>query len=742
MKHWLSFILVSTLSLSLQAQSKWSVSAKFFLADMNKYAQNGQWATEPDFYLLDMYQLQERNGVWWVGAALLVQPDLLNREQLRQAGAIVQSDFGKILTVQIPALQTRQLEQILGIKHIDIGSGEDLTLDRSLADVYADSVRAGLGALTRPYKGKDVVIGVIDWGFDFTHPNFYSEDLSTFRLKRVWDQNQTAGTPPTGFTFGTEYATQAAMDVAGHDDPYTFGLGSHGTHTAGIAGGGGAGTVNMGVASEADLIFIPYRRDATGLLDGMTYVKNYATSLGKPFVFNMSTGSHLGPHDGSSLKNQAITSITGPGAVFVGSAGNNGVEPFHFQHVFTGTDTISTVVNFGNVTDQYGQAIPIWGAANEDLYAAFSLITPSGDTVWTSPWFASALEPGLDTTFVLNGHNFSYRIQAIASDASNNKANIRLEVARGTPYRVALHLTATGGRLDAWNVVRLLTRYTNWGYPFRASTTTANWPGYKNGDLMYAVGEPGGVGPSVISVGAYQSRFFTFTGFPLGGDLANFTSSGPTVDGRQKPEITAPGMGVKSSISSFDPNPASAVANVNFNGKSYSFAAFSGTSMSGPTVAGIVALMLEANPLLDAQTVKAIIIRTAREDDKTGALPATGHPRWGHGKINAFDAVMEAFSTVSVQNYRTPMANLQVYPNPAAGPVAVTVYHLQKGRYQVTLTDAMGRSAMEHAFQNDGTSETIHLDFSGLPSGAYQLQIVGEGQPTLHRARIVLNNRL
>ena len=738
MKHFLllAFCLFGTKA--IQAQSKWSVSAKFYLADIAKYAHQGHWTNEPDFYLLDMYQLQQRQGIWWVGAALLVNPDSLDREYLRQTGAVIQSDFGKILSVQIPALQAAALEKVPGIKHIDIGSGEDLFMDRSLADVYADSVRAGLGALARAYKGKDVVIGVIDWGFDFTHPNFYSEDLSTFRLKRVWDQNQTAGTPPAGFTFGTEYATQAAMATAGHDDPYTFGIGSHGTHTAGIAGGGGAGTVNVGVASEAELIFIPYRRDATGLLDGMTYVKNYANSVGKPFVFNMSTGSHLGPHDGSSLKNQAITSIVGPGAVFVGSAGNNGVEPFHFQHVFTGADTISTVIDFGNVADQYGQAIPIWGAANQDIFTAFSLLTTSGDTVWTSPWYASALEPGLDTTFTLNGNTVRYRIQAIASDPSNNKANIRLEVGRGMPYRVAVHLTATGGRLDAWNVARLFTRYTNWGYAFRASNTTATWPGYKSGDVLYAVGEPAGVGPSVISVGAYQSKFFTFTGFPLGGDLANFTSSGPTVDGRQKPEITAPGMGVKSSISSFDPNPAASVGNVSFNGKTYHFAALSGTSMSGPTVAGIVALMLEANPMLDAQTVKDIIIRTARQDDKTGVLPASGHLRWGHGKINAFDAVMEALATVKVSNYSVPSANIKVFPNPSIGQVAVTVYHLPKDQYQVVILDAMGRMVWTQSQSITAQQEHWHLDLSGLPTGSYAMQITGANTATVHRARLVL----
>jgi minor extracellular serine protease Vpr len=722
------------------AQSKWSVSAKFFLSDIDRYTAQGNWVTEPDQYIKDMYALQMRDQIWWVGATLLIEQGVFQAEQLRSIGAIKQSDFGHIITVQVPATNAHRLADFPGVRHIDIGSGEDLTLDRSRADVHADSVRDGLGALPRAYKGKDVVIAVIDWGFDFTHPNFYSEDLNDFRVVRVWDQNQTAGTPPAGFNFGTEYATEADIKAAEHDDPYTFGIGSHGTHTAGIAGGGGAGTVNIGIASEADLIFIPYRRDASSLLDGMTYVKNYANSVNKPFVFNMSTGSHLGPHDGSCLKNQAISSIVGEGAVFVGSAGNNGVDPFHLQYIFNGSDTISSVATIANVANQWGMALPIWGAAHEDIYAAFSLITQQGDTVWTSPWYASALEPGVDTTFMINGHNFGYRVQAIASDPSNNKANIRLEVARGTPYRLALHLTASGGRVDVWNVVRLQTRYTNWGYPFRGTTGTgtATWPGFINGDVLYAVGEPSGVGPDVITVGAYQASFTSFTGFPLGGDLANFTSSGPTVDGRIKPDISAPGMGVKSSISSFDPNPASATNNVSFNGRNYAFAALSGTSMSGPTVAGIVALMLEANPRLTAQAAKTIIHNTAREDDKTGTIPPGGHLRWGHGKINAFDAVMEVLASVSVANFNPTVSNIKVYPNPAAGLAHIRVYDLPAGQYQAVLTDAMGRVVYQNHFRVGQGIDQVDLDLRHLQTGAYQLRITGDYDATVHMARVVL----
>src|SRR5690606_28301109 len=150
------------------------------------------------------------------------------------------------------------------------------------------------------------IIAVIDWGFDYTHPTFYDSTLTDLRLVRAWDQNKLSGPAPEGFSFGTEYKGKDELLAAGDDTLYVFGPGSHGTHVAGIAGGTGGGSVHVGAAPEAELIFISLRRDAPSFTDALQYVTNYAESVNKPYVINMSFGSHLGPHDGSYLKNVAI----------------------------------------------------------------------------------------------------------------------------------------------------------------------------------------------------------------------------------------------------------------------------------------------------------------------------------------------------------------------------------------------------------------------------------------------------
>ncbi|MFM7726096.1 MAG: S8 family serine peptidase, partial [Flavobacteriales bacterium] len=119
-------------------------------------------------------------------------------------------------------------------------------------------------------------------------------------------------------------------------------------------------------------------------------------------------------------------------------------------------------------------------------------------------------------------------------------------------------------------------------------------------------------------VAAYSARYLSNFGNLLGGGIASFTSYGPLLNETHKPDIAAPGVNVCSSISSFTDYNYSAIDNVSFNGGEYDFARMSGTSMSSPCVAGIVALLLDANPFLTPAQVKEILMATARTDEFTG----------------------------------------------------------------------------------------------------------------------------
>jgi len=107
--------------------------------------------------------------------------------------------------------------------------------------------------------------------------------------------------------------------------------------------------------------------------------------------------------------------------------------------------------------------------------------------------------------------------------------------------------------------------------------------------------------------------------------IASFSSRGPSdCDGMTiKPEVCAPGVTVYSSVP----------------GGGYESAGWSGTSMAGPHVAGIVALMRSANPDMDVRDIKSIIMRKARD------LGSAGEDNtYGWGFVDAYEAVIEVMS--------------------------------------------------------------------------------------------------
>jgi hypothetical protein len=94
--------------------------------------------------------------------------------------------------------------------------------------------------------------------------------------------------------------------------------------------------------------------------------------------------------------------------------------------------------------------------------------------------------------------------------------------------------------------------------------------------------------------------------------------------------------------------------------------------MASPMVAGIAALILDANPYLSAQQVKDIIMQTAREDNFTGAIPDSGSVQWGAGKVNAYAAVQLALQTIGYENL-TAEQDWNVYPNPVSNELHFTI---------------------------------------------------------------------
>ena len=239
--------------------------------------------------------------------------------------------------------------------------------------------------------------------------------------------------------------------------------------------------------------------------------------------------------------------------------------------------------------------------------------------------------------------------------------------------------------------------------------------GYTAGDYQYGVSEPA-VTKSLITVAAHNAEFKNALGNIVGGAFCSFSSYGPTIDGRMKPDISAPGGNVCSSISSFTDAAYTQVTSVTFNSRVYPFAKFSGTSMSSPATAGVVALILDANPFLTTQQVKDIIILTAREDVLTGNIPDSGSTKWGHGKLNAYYAIVMALNTVNVNTYA--QQGLMVYPNPTTQTLYLISEKNPDAVYTLNVFSLDGKQVSSMNYQWN-----MPIDVSSLPDGIYILTL-------------------
>ena len=284
-------------------------------------------------------------------------------ETIDRAGGRVLASWGDIHAAVVPVCRIGELAAMPRVVRIEAGACNMVTNDttahivgvcaspRSLREV--EDVRNGYGL-----TGKGVVVGVMDIGFDLTHPNFYSRDGENLRIKAVWDQldmSEGGVAPPmyadedTAYCLGRVYDTEVA--IVGKGASADIALSTHGTHTLGSAAGSGLGGDFSkaldweyqygGMAPGADICLVANMvgsnkgvvpkemwdlyTTATDLL-GFKYIFDYAESVGKPCVINLSEGSREDMFD-NVLYCEVLERMTGRGRILCASAGNEGTTP-------------------------------------------------------------------------------------------------------------------------------------------------------------------------------------------------------------------------------------------------------------------------------------------------------------------------------------------------------------------------------------------------------------------------------
>jgi subtilisin family serine protease len=636
-------------------------------------------------------------------------------EELHLQRILFHEPIAGLISLKIPLQKLSVLSQLKGIDYLEIAGKIDNALDKAVIDLHADSVHQGIG-LPQGYTGADVLIGVTDWGFDYTHPVFYDTLLQNYRVLAAWDQFKTSGPAPNGFNYGTEYNTAAELLAAGSDTANIYSYGTHGTHVAGIAGGAGANTAYRGVAFDAQFLFVTFLVDEGAVLDAWQWMYQKAQAAQKRLVINMSWGLyHFGTLDGNSILSQAITAFSNLGVVFVNSGGNNGNVNFHLAKTFS-DDQLKSRIEFYSYSanpNMWGQSIHAWGEVGHSFENGLIITNNSNVSLAETPFYSTANTSAyIDTFIVVNQDTVWYNISADAAHPLNGKPQMRLRVkCTSASLRVQLKSHALDGSVHYWNVTELTNDVGNWGMAFLSAGA-----GTTSGDANNGISEPS-CAADVISVGAYATQYKTSSGTLVGGALASFSSHGPRYDGFMKPDISAPGVSIGSSVSSFTDAAYTSIATSTFNGTDYHFARFSGTSMASPMVAGVVALILDANPYLSAAQVKEVIQQSARQDNYTGTIPAGGSPLWGAGKIDAYAAVKLALQTLGTEQAPSAL-EWSVYPNPVSSYLHFTILELPTVAQIISLD---GKS-YHFPIQNN----TINVQ--ELPAGTYFIRLLVNGK--------------
>ncbi len=235
--------------------------------------------------------------------------------------------------------------------------------------------------------------------------------------------------------------------------------------------------------------------------------------------------------------------------------------------------------------------------------------------------------------------------------------------------------------------------------------------------VVVSAGNDGNQGCSTIaSPASIFDKSFTIGSTTSEDSISSFSSRGPvTSDGsmRTKPNVTAPGSQVRSAV------------------REGEYATFSGTSMAGPHVAGLVALLISAVPDLAGQVeqIETIIEQTAvpkTTDENCGSILGTSIPNntYGYGRVDALAAINLALQASSVTNTNSGIT-IRPFPNPVTEVVQFELINL-RGQLQVELFNAAGQRLRQTQFNIQDDYQVESFSLADLPLGLYVYKITSE----------------
>ncbi len=401
-------------------------------------------------------------------------------------------------------------------------------------------------------RGEGMLVSVVDTGINQGHP-----DMPNPRDKRLAVQKSGS---PQKIIPGYNWADKNLLtnDV---------GSSQHGMHVAGIIAANGK---VKGVAPEAQLlsqkVFSNYQGDTSSFSESILFAINDSIAK-KADVINLSLGSSAGYVDDASAEQFAIKKAVDNGVIVVAAAGNDG--SFGSDKILDSNPDVAMIGSPGLAPDAFSVA-----SANSTMLAGLSFAVNGVSHVGRVVYFVGQPSNGAPlnpTQALARSHELIYVGKGKKEDYNISTKGKVVLIERGDiTFEEKLRLAKEAG---AAGVII----YNNQQGPLLISANEA-----KNIPAVSILKETGEKIAEAVKKGSRVT--ISFDGqygenalpFPNGGTISSFSSWGPTPNLQFKPEITAPGGGILSTV------------------LDHEYAVKSGTSMATPHVAGGMALLKQA----------------------------------------------------------------------------------------------------------------------------------------------------
>lgn len=510
---------------------------------------------------------------------------------------------GNLATAVIPMRSLVAFAEDADVENVDAGNTVRAMTDLAREYSQVDALHRGLPDFPRSFTGKGVLIGVIDTGFDFMHPAFRDAEGNS-RIIHVWDQSGRNGNTPS-MGYGVVFDTPELIRSAAHD----VSRDTHGTHVAAIAAS--SADVYKGMAPESDIVVVATDKSESGIIDALAYLLDYAEKEKKPMAINLSMGTVIGFKDGTDPIASMIDELldkSGKKCLMAIAAGNEGHRN---STIVTEAEGQGEVINTSFTPPSHMREHIFIGCSTTSPFQV-RLSLAGGDGVAFETSIRSDASESVSHENITGEKDYSLVSLSPMKDADGLQRGVSINLYAPLKQGQKWYLSVTG---EAGKYIACCD-YGELDNGLNATTMAAT-----------------ACGKIPISVGAYVSRekFTNLQGTERASDWTvgeryPLSGTGPTFDGRDKPDVLAPGAHIISAINNY-----AASYNVNREDLAYTevdalipgrtnyWGAMCGTSMATPVVTGIMALWLQANPRLDFDHVRKLIGSPGSHiDAKTG----------------------------------------------------------------------------------------------------------------------------